>query len=224
MKRAFTLSEVLIAMAIFLIGFIAIASLFPAAAYLQKQTIDEINLDYVKGNAQAMVSVWTPDPQNNPLSAIPQDGFMHPVDMFTRQDRTYPSVATIENRHQVEWFTYALWNMRLEQWEIHILFEMDGDAPEQIAISRTSPTAFTTTATDMQPGERLVDEFGNSYKVINVGAQIEVDSFILAGPVMPMRTVIVDGSGNPVNPPPPLPTNYDRDVYRVDEYSLVILD
>jgi type II secretory pathway pseudopilin PulG len=51
----FSLVEVLIAMGIFAVGFIAVASMFPAAIILQKQTVIDVESQIVSRNASAMI-------------------------------------------------------------------------------------------------------------------------------------------------------------------------
>lgn len=51
----FTLVEVLIAMGIFAVGFIAVAAMFPAAIHLQKQTMVDVESQLVAINAAAIV-------------------------------------------------------------------------------------------------------------------------------------------------------------------------
>jgi len=53
----FTLIEVLIAIGIFAIGLIAVASIFPVAILLQKQTVQEIEATHFGENARAIVAV-----------------------------------------------------------------------------------------------------------------------------------------------------------------------
>ena len=55
-RRAFTLVEVLLAMGIFVIGFVAVAAIFPVAILLQKQTIETLLGQHVHRSAQAVIS------------------------------------------------------------------------------------------------------------------------------------------------------------------------
>ncbi len=55
-QSGFTLTEVLIAMAIFLLGVIFVAALFPAAAVMQKETVTEIRVDQAAHSISAMLS------------------------------------------------------------------------------------------------------------------------------------------------------------------------
>lgn len=69
-RAGFTLAEVLIAIGIFAIGMIAVASLFPVAAILQKETADEILGQQSATNARATLEAvgltyFDPDTVNN---------------------------------------------------------------------------------------------------------------------------------------------------------------
>ena len=54
-QRGFTLAELMIAMAIFLVGFVSVAAIFPAAIVLQKQTINEIRKEQVVRSVKALI-------------------------------------------------------------------------------------------------------------------------------------------------------------------------
>lgn len=54
-SRAFSLVEVLIAMGIFAVGFVAVAAMFPAGAILQRETVSQIEAQMVARNAAAFV-------------------------------------------------------------------------------------------------------------------------------------------------------------------------
>jgi|GEM_PF-3072721 len=58
-RRGFTLNEILIALGVFAVGMIAVASLLPAAAILQRETADEVSMQNASDSAQAIVeAVW----------------------------------------------------------------------------------------------------------------------------------------------------------------------
>lgn len=101
----FTLMEVLVSIGIFTIGAVAVASIFPTAIFLQKQTVDDMELDQSAENAEAMIS-------SRKFKIVPGGGFdtqystdaadndsIQPVvntggslfDVFSFRDRTYPS-------------------------------------------------------------------------------------------------------------------------------------
>ena len=99
-RHGFTLIEVMLAMAVFLIGFTAVMAIFPVAALLQKQTMDDLTSQVVSKNAQALMGAK--GLVHAELEGeIPQDYAVHPlpgpaaaVDVFakwTLDDRSYPS-------------------------------------------------------------------------------------------------------------------------------------
>jgi len=53
-RAGFTLAETLVAMGVFVLGFIAVAALFPAAALLQKQTMDQVQTKQFKTSVKAI--------------------------------------------------------------------------------------------------------------------------------------------------------------------------
>ncbi len=105
-RGGFTLAEILIAMAVFLIGFIAVASLFPAAAVLQKRTIDDVHIDEVARSAKAMIAGrrFLGSNISTDGDAIDTDGQVHPmpstgtgltssISGWTIQDRSFPTIV-----------------------------------------------------------------------------------------------------------------------------------
>lgn len=81
MGGGFTLSEVLVAMAIFLVGFIAVASLFPAAAYIQKQTVDDIEVEYFEESVRSMLSAMKFRQSDlETIAGIDTDGLVHALE------------------------------------------------------------------------------------------------------------------------------------------------
>lgn len=58
MNRAFTLMEVLVAIGIFAVGMVAVASIFPPAFVLQRKTIDAVQLQNAQENFEALASVY----------------------------------------------------------------------------------------------------------------------------------------------------------------------
>lgn len=115
-RGGFTLVEVLIAFGIFAIGMIAVASLFPVAALLQKETFDDVVGKHAAESAKAIVLAKglefdqppTPSELSNYYSiAGANDSHAVPLfqvntileDRFTIWDRSYPSFnPTIESR------------------------------------------------------------------------------------------------------------------------------
>ncbi len=55
LRRGFSLVEVLIAMGIFAVGFVAVAAMFPAGAILQRETVSQVEAQMVARNAAAIV-------------------------------------------------------------------------------------------------------------------------------------------------------------------------
>lgn len=110
-RRAFTLMEVLMAIAIFAVGMVAVAAIFPVAIHLQQSTVNSINATQFKNNAEAMVltrgfseekiSGWasgTPSTTNsNTAIAGPNtmdDGVTSPP-AWSLSDRSYDGGGTV---------------------------------------------------------------------------------------------------------------------------------
>lgn len=112
--------EVLVAVGIFAIGAVAVASIFPTAIFLQKQTIDDLELDQAVDNARAMVSsrkiniavagpfdtqystdaMDAPGPFGNSVQPLINAGD-NLFQQFGVRDRTYPSVYAPQDSSSV---------------------------------------------------------------------------------------------------------------------------
>ncbi len=106
--RGFTILEVMIAMGIFVIAFVAVAAIFPAGAYLQKQTMAEIQGKSVADSAKALLaakpfSATTLDAAILPgaswaVSAVPGLNGTWPLG-----DRSFPSNAATPEEGSYFW-------------------------------------------------------------------------------------------------------------------------
>jgi len=73
MSRGFTLVEVLLSLGVFAIGMIAVASLFPVAAILQRETAKEVIAQNAAASAEAMMNA-RPLTYGPPVGATPATG------------------------------------------------------------------------------------------------------------------------------------------------------
>ncbi|MEX0654822.1 MAG: prepilin-type N-terminal cleavage/methylation domain-containing protein [Phycisphaeraceae bacterium] len=106
----FSLMEVLVALGIFALGFVAIASIFPAGAMLQRQTADDVNARHVERNARAIIQATpldetelqtmyssqtvAPDPPRE-LVRFTDDALDGDDAIWSYETRSYPSAITI---------------------------------------------------------------------------------------------------------------------------------
>ncbi len=110
-RRGLTLTEVLIAMGIFTVGFVAVASLVPAAIFLQRETVTQTNADAYAQSVRNQVQVLGFDDTglanandfevarwdwNQVTGYDPGD----PMASFTLADRSYPTSERVEFRTQ----------------------------------------------------------------------------------------------------------------------------
>lgn len=100
-NRGFTLLECLLAMGIFLIGFMGIMGLFSSAVLLQKRTIDDVQSQAVSRNAAALITGVGIDDAAL-IAALPAsadtDGLLYPLPSLSLSDRSYPSAIVISQR------------------------------------------------------------------------------------------------------------------------------
>lgn len=118
-RRAFSLMELLIALAIFLVGMIAVASVIPAAARLQKATLNDALMQHARRSVEGIVS-GAPISQADLLTASavlppnvsPNDyRRVHPilpvVPHWSSHDRSFPSVETDLDARFLHWVPLA---------------------------------------------------------------------------------------------------------------------
>lgn len=91
LSPGFTLMEVLVALGIFVLGFAAVAAIFPAAAVLQRNTASDVRTEHLQRSAKAVIQAtrvtYDPDPDGNP-STVATGGdlaFYHSATSSTEQ-------------------------------------------------------------------------------------------------------------------------------------------
>lgn len=128
-NSGFTLVEILISLGLFAIGMIAVASLFPVAALLQRETISEVIGEHAAQSAQAIVEAkrLTYDPPTSGLTGRGDLGTYHTlagptlksvvplhaidnallVEKLTFGDRSYPSSLPIIEDRNLFWVPFV---------------------------------------------------------------------------------------------------------------------
>lgn len=97
----FTIMEILLAMAIFAVGFAALAAVFPAGARMQKTAVSEVMAHQAAENARAMLRGRPFDLTQLKATEVFADGKVHALseigsieDFWEISDRSYPSSVT----------------------------------------------------------------------------------------------------------------------------------
>lgn len=101
MRRAFTLLEVLLAIGIFVIGFVAVASMFPVAAVMQKNTVADVTGQQFARTLRAMCTAIATETKimAPPINAA-KDGQVYDVSAaLGADDLAYPQD---QNRNVIE--------------------------------------------------------------------------------------------------------------------------
>lgn len=153
-SRGFTLVEVLIALGLFAIGMVAVASLFPVAALLQRQTVQEVIGEHAAQSAKSIVEAkrltyrapvsgltGTGDlgpyhtlagssrSQVVPLSAMPNNLLTL---KYTYWDRSYPTATPSPADRRLFWVPFVQnisGDVSKPNWVMRIfLLEADGNA------------------------------------------------------------------------------------------------
>jgi prepilin-type N-terminal cleavage/methylation domain-containing protein len=131
-RAGFTLAEVLISIGVFAIGMIAVASLFPVGALLQKQTADDILAKQASTNARAMIEAigltYLPATPGNdgdlddyytqfgagtntvlPVGSSFPNGFDSPsfYSRYTLAERSFPTTEAIWDDRDHFWFFFV---------------------------------------------------------------------------------------------------------------------
>ncbi len=122
-NSGFTLTEVLMAMGIFLLGVIFVAAIFPAAALLQKETVTEVRVDQAARSVRALLTGMKfdhtgkqelraaptglvdgdPDATGMVHRFVPISGDNPKTGGWTLRDRTYPAVANDLHSAEIYW-------------------------------------------------------------------------------------------------------------------------
>ena len=114
-RTGFSLAEVLIALAIFAIGFTAVASIFPVAIVLQKHAIQDAVVEIGADNAKSLLRGRNlrHNDTSNPLlslhpSILPEDKKVHAltrpiIEDWSRGDRSYPKSVREHGDREVYW-------------------------------------------------------------------------------------------------------------------------
>lgn len=122
-RRGFSLVEIMIAMGIFAVGFIAVAAMFPAAIILQRETMTDVEAQLIARNAQAIIAVRTftfstvdntADIKDAPLVPTPGIDDLTPFAQlavplntrFTLGDRGYPTAEATTDERKFYWVPF----------------------------------------------------------------------------------------------------------------------
>lgn len=224
----FSLVEILIALGIFLIGMVAIVSLFPAAAILQRETTQEVIGEMAAQSAAGIIESQrlTYTPPTGPAAPGTGDiGSYHSgtgstntdvvsiANLYSFADRSYPTglvdssyflnadpsddglSITGCDLHWVPFIQDLNGDPVNPNWVVR-LFILNADSravytqgnaadanptdpitfPKVRSVNATaSGREFTAAGTDLEPGDVIMDNNGNSHEVVNVnGNTIEV--------------------------------------------------
>ena len=146
----FSLIEVLLAIGVFAIGMIAVASIFPVAILLQKETLKQVETTHFTRNAKALViarGFEAPDADWNPIatSAVVSPMPAAAMDDWSLSDRSYNALADTNNRT-------AFWvplcfdndpNPGSEAWQVYI-FVVRGSPGKIYDSTSTTPLSATS--------------------------------------------------------------------------------
>lgn len=106
-NRAFTLMEVLFALAILLIGLVAVAAIYPPALLLQRQTVEEVMTQHAYRNSEAVFRAF--GLREAEMSAYPADSQVRallpyfPSRPINVHDRSYPATDTDLQERRLFW-------------------------------------------------------------------------------------------------------------------------
>lgn len=191
-SAGFSLPEVLIALGVFAVGFVAVCALLPVGILLQRQTVDMIEGDTLEGNLRAMLSArqlttaeMTYD-NSGTTTPIPNDGDVYEVDPhpFGLTDRSYlanrPGPGPGPAGAKLSWRLLARDAARdaaNPRWELYgvILLRRGNDDPvprlvsQAVTVNASSPPnrfQFDNSGDLLKPGDLLLDAFGSTYRVI----------------------------------------------------------
>jgi prepilin-type N-terminal cleavage/methylation domain-containing protein len=170
-RRGFTMLEVMLAMGIFAIGFVAVAAIFPVAVLLQKKTADDAISQTVARNATALLEVrgLSEGALDTHLTSSPfsanwdSDQKVYPVpedvlDDWSLSDRSYPTAAyTNPGERQFYWVPLVLdsnsdTGAGNRVWRVYVFILRRGD---NAAYNRFLNGA--TTANWVNPDDGFVD-------------------------------------------------------------------
>ena len=180
MKKAFTLIEVMFALAIFAIGMIAIASIFTTAILLQEKTIEDVAFQQISSNAQSMIKAIKLTESDLLAAGAVADGKIYPINILSEEDRTYG----IDNR-KYEWYTFARKDLIENWWLINIMIAKRNDPENIIVTTNPGGSVFNATSTDMLKGDYFMDCNGAIYVVKHINyitGEISVDGIIYGSP------------------------------------------
>lgn len=213
-SAGFSLPEVLIALGVFAVGFVAVCALLPVGILLQRQTVDMIEGDTLEGNLRAMLSArqlttaeMTYD-NSGTTTPIPNDGDVYEVDPhpFGLTDRSYlanrPGPGPGPAGAKLSWRLLARDSARdaaNPRWELYgvILLRRGNEDPvpslTSVAVTVTAPSRFNfDNSTDLlKPGDVLIDAFGSTYRVASSNATGAVVTGLIIGrtPTPPPATI-----------------------------------
>lgn len=201
-RSAFTLLEVLLAIGIFVIGFVAVASMFPVAAMLQKETVRDVEQQQFGRSVKSLIDAIATDAKlaAAPISAV-NDGTVFDVSsIVSAEDRAYPSKRFPTDTTPKRGYTqiFARYNVPASTWVFYsfMLTPQNGAAPTvasypvTIAFVGSGQSTFqdTSNTISVAPGDMFMDNEGQTFTVFDFDATthtIKVDTI----PAVPSTTI-----------------------------------
>lgn len=188
-RRAYTLLEVLLAIGIFVIGFVAVAAMFPAAAQMQKSTVDDIQGQQFTRTIKATVRTMSTETRMMAAGAA-KDGQIYDVSASVSFDnRSFPARKSRDPADPLDSANKRLYSSVFAKWNdggwIYFVFILD--PTRSTTVPYTSPPAvlqFPVTATvsataghtdfhdtsatiDVKAGDKILDNLGGLRIVVD---------------------------------------------------------
>lgn len=188
--------EVMIAMGIFAIGMIAIASIFPAATLLQRETMDDVLAQQSLRNATAILN--SKPLNHDELEAIALETYAASNGMDVQTKPLY-SLRDRSNADGMHWVPLVRRMKTIsgpEDWQVFLFILRDSDSVDSIQIDSYNTRQFffdndywpDGVADLVRAGDQILDNNGAIHTVTHATANsVTVSGLIFSNPNTPTR-------------------------------------